>query len=165
MEGLERLEPGEPSEVPSPAPADADEDPLAWARIGAGIPRAGVDFAVGGKTIPAELGEWALRASVSFTKGCYTGQELVARLNSRGNHVPKPLRLVHLAGEVMPPQGARLVAEDRESGHLTSVGRAPDGEVLALAVVARRVEVPTEVSVRWDDHQARARVEALPVGR
>ena len=40
-------------------------------------------------TIPAEAGQWLIDASVSFTKGCYTGQELVARIDSRGGNVPR----------------------------------------------------------------------------
>ena len=44
------------------------------------------------ETIPATVGQWAIDASVSFTKGCYTGQELVARIDSRGGNVPRRLR-------------------------------------------------------------------------
>ena len=120
-----------------------------WRRIDAGVPEAGPDFAVDGTVIPAELGEWAITSAVDFTKGCYTGQELVARVDSRGNNVPKPLRLLRLDDEV-PPSGATVLVEGRESGHVTSSARTPDGDVVALAVVARRVEVPSEVVLAWD---------------
>ena len=50
-------------------------------------------------TIPAEAGQWLVDASVSFTKGCYTGQELVARIDSRGGNVPRPVRLFVVEGE------------------------------------------------------------------
>jgi folate-binding protein YgfZ len=140
-----------------------DDGPREWMRIVAGVPRAGTDFAVDGTTIPAELGEWALTSAVDFTKGCYTGQELVARVDSRGNHVPKPLRLLRLDDEV-PPRGATVLVEGRESGHVTSSARTPEGGGVALAVVARRVEVPAAVVVAWDGFEANARAESLPTG-
>lgn len=52
------------------------------------------------RTIPAETG-WVERA-VSFTKGCFTGQELVARMDSRGNNAPRRLRLMELVGHANP---------------------------------------------------------------
>ena len=47
------------------------------------------------KTIPAEIAG-LVEMSVSFTKGCYTGQELVARIDSRGGNVPRPLRFIEI---------------------------------------------------------------------
>ncbi len=68
--------------------------------------------------------------SVSFTKGCYTGQELVARIDSRGGNVPRHLRLVRVDGEA--PIGAAVEHDGRAVGSLTSV--APDdGGTIALA--------------------------------
>ena len=109
-----------------------------------------------------ELGVKVLDTSVSFTKGCYTGQELVARVDSRGGNVPKPIRLVHIEGDVVPPAGATIEAEGRESGTLTSVASGPDGRIAALAIVARRVEPPAKVTITWDGNRITARVATLP---
>ena len=57
-------------------------------RIEAGVPAMGAELT--DRTIPAETG--IIDRTVSFTKGCYTGQELVARIDSRGGHVPRHLR-------------------------------------------------------------------------
>jgi tRNA-modifying protein YgfZ len=101
-------------------------------RILAGVPVAGVD--IGPETIPAEVGAWAIEAAVSFTKGCYTGQELVARIDSRGGNVPRPLRVLRFEGDV--DAGAEVLGPDGQpAGRITSAS----GE-LALAPIARRVE-------------------------
>jgi folate-binding protein YgfZ len=100
-------------------------------------------------TIPAEAG--VVDRSVSFTKGCYTGQELVARIDSRGGHVPRHLRLLTLAGDA--PEGAVVEVDGKERGHVTSVsGHA------ALAYVHRDVEPPAEVDIRWDGGHTTARI-------
>lgn len=80
-----------------PAPAAPDgvrqgtHDDLLAARIDAAWPVAGVDYDIGGE-IPAALGVNA--EAVSFTKGCYPGQELVERMDSRGAQAPKTVRTV-----------------------------------------------------------------------
>jgi tRNA-modifying protein YgfZ len=124
-------------------------------RIRSGVPRMGAELT--GATIPAEAGQWVIDASVSFTKGCFTGQELVARINSRGGHVPRHLRgLVADAGE-QPPVGASVVVEGAEVGKVTSAAPAPGaGRALALAYVGRAVTPPVAAEVRHD-------AEALPV--
>ena len=73
-------------------------------------------------TIPAELGQWLIDASVSFTKGCYTGQELVARIDSRGGNVPRPLRGLVVDGAV-PAVGADGGArrQERRRRHVVRV--------------------------------------------
>lgn len=152
--GYELLVPADGSTFPD------DTDPMEWHRISAGVPRAGVDFAVDGTTIPAELGEWVIATSVCFTKGCYTGQELVARVDSRGSNVPKPLRLLRL--DEMPPPGADVWADDRSAGVVTSSATAADGRAVALAVVARRVAVPSAAIVVSGSDSIPATVEALP---
>ncbi|MGH9138445.1 MAG: YgfZ/GcvT domain-containing protein, partial [Acidimicrobiales bacterium] len=102
-------------------------------RIAAGIPVSGVDIGPG--TIPAEAGTWLVRAAVSFTKGCYTGQELVARIDSRGGNVARRLRGVIL-GEGAVPVGATLEADGKEAGRITSVAWSPGlGSTVALAYV------------------------------
>ncbi len=108
------------------------------ARIRAAVPRLGAD--IGENTIPAEGGEALIDQSVSFTKGCYTGQELVARIDSRGGNVPRPLRLL-IASEALEAGGV-VTFEGRESGVVTSTA----GNV-GLAAVMRRVEPGSVVSV------------------
>ena len=76
------------ADLPSEA-IEVDAHVLEAHRIASGVPRWGAEIDEG--TIPATLGQWVIDVSVSFTKGCYTGQELVARIDSRGGHVPRRL--------------------------------------------------------------------------
>jgi folate-binding protein YgfZ len=103
-------------------------------RIRAGVPRMGAE--IDDSTIPAALG--VVDVAVSFTKGCYTGQELVARIDSRGGSAPTKLVGVRGTTEV----GAPVVVGDREVGRVTSAA----GDV-ALALVRRDVELPSPSSV------------------
>jgi tRNA-modifying protein YgfZ len=103
------------------------------------------------KTIPAETG--LVERAASFTKGCYTGQELVARIDSRGGHVPRRLRLVELGGPA--PEGAVVEVAGQERGRLTSVS---GDERFALAYLHRDVEPPADAVVRWDGGQAPAHI-------
>lgn len=85
------------------------------------------------RTVPAETG-WVAHA-VSFTKGCYTGQELVARMDSRVADPPR--RLVRLSGaEGTVVAGAPVVVDDVEAGSVTSVV-ASDAGFVALAYLKR----------------------------
>ena len=160
-----------------------DGDPLAWvgpeavrcdaegweaARIEAGVPVNGREITEG--TIAAEVG--LVERTVSFTKGCFTGQELVARLDARGSKVARSLRAVviggpqgasgggpatpdeHDAEEEVPPVGAAVWTADGEHlvGTLSSVARSPGlGATVALATLHRRIVPPEAVSVRWTD--------------
>lgn len=127
-------------------------------RIEAGIPVMGRELDEG--TIPAEAG--VVDRSVSFTKGCYTGQELVARIDSRGGNVPRHLRGV-IVGDPAPA-GATVHVDGKEVGKLTSVAYSPRaGATVALAYVRRAVEAPADVVVEWDGGSSPARVEALPL--
>ena len=129
-------------------------------RIEAGIPVMGRELDEG--TIPAEAG--VVEQTVSFTKGCYTGQELVARIDSRGGNVPRRLRGVVVATNVLPPPGARVQVGDKDVGRLTSVGESLDRRApVALAYVGRAVQPPADVTVAWDGGSAPARVETLPL--
>ncbi len=139
-------------------------DPEAYEalRIEAGVPRMGAELDE--STIPAAAG--VVERAVSFTKGCYTGQELVARIDSRGGNVPRRLRGVVVATNVLPPVGALVVAGGKEAGALTSVGESLERRApVALAYVQRSVEPPTEVVLRWDGTEVPATVEALPLVR
>ncbi len=135
------------------------------ARIEAGVPMMGRELDE--STIPAEAG--VVDRSVSFTKGCYTGQELVARIDSRGGNVPRRLRGVVVAGgeassPMAPPVGATIHADGKDVGVLTSVAWSPRvGGPVALAYVRRAVEPPAEVELRWDGGGAGAQVLALPL--
>ena len=110
------------------------------ARILAGVPAMGREITTA--TIPGELG--VNDRSVSFTKGCYTGQELVARVDSRGGNVPRHLRVVHIDG--VAPVGARVQHEGRDVGELSSAA-VDRGKTVALALLARAVEAPADLTV------------------
>lgn len=129
-------------------------------RIEAGVPAMGRELDE--RTIPAEAG--VVERSVSFTKGCYTGQELVARIDSRGGNVPRHLRGVVVASNVLPPPGAAVRLDDRDVGTLTSVAESLDRRApVALAYVGRAVSPPADVTLVWDGGSAPARVEDLPL--
>jgi len=136
-------------------------------RIECGIPVMGREL--DDRTIPAEAG--VVDATVSFTKGCYTGQELVARIDSRGGNVPRRLRGLIFddaapADEAPPPAGAEVRTGDKQVGSLTSVARSIElGATVALAYVGRAVSPPADVDVIWEGGSARARVESLPLVR
>ena len=122
----------------------------AW-RVAVGMPAMGAELDE--STIPAEAG--VVDISVSFTKGCYTGQELVARVDSRGNRTPRRLRRVVLAAPApsVTPGMALTAGDGREVGVLTSVAGS-----LALASVRREIEPPAAVMVGG----VMATVEVLP---
>ena len=132
------------------------------ARVRAGVPRQGLD--IDEKTIPQEA--FLELDAVSFTKGCFLGQELVCRIDSRG-HVNRLLRGLAIdpgtpAGiATTPPAGAGIVVGDKEVGTLTTVARS-EGGVVALGYVRREVEVPADVVVRWDGGEVKAVAAALP---
>ena len=120
--------------------------------------------------IPGEAGQWLVDASVSFTKGCYTGQELVARVDSRGNNTPRRLHGLVLSTNVLPPVGAEVVVDGEVRGTLTSVGESLDLRApVALGYVHRSVETPCDVTLRLssadgaDEVTASATVRDLPL--
>jgi len=127
----------------------------AWeaARIEAGLPVNGRE--VTDTSIAAELG--LVERTVSFTKGCFTGQELVARLDSRGSNVARRLRGLAFGGGAaplseLPPLGATVLTADgsHEVGTLSSVAWSPGrGGAVALATLHRRITPPEVVQVRW----------------
>jgi folate-binding protein YgfZ len=116
------------------------------------------------QTIPVEAGQWLIDASVSFTKGCYTGQELVARIDSRGGNVPRHLRGIVVGTNVVPPVGATVEVDGKEVGAITSVAESLERRApVALAYVRRAVEPPADVTLTWEGGSAPARVEELPL--
>ena len=158
---------GEPGTVTGrttqvPALADMSAETLERYRIAHGVPAMGAEITA--DTIPAELGQWLIDASVSFTKGCYTGQELVARIDSRGGNVPRPVRLLHIDGEATSVIGGEVRHGDKIVGAVTSATPylAPHQPALALAPLARSVEIGTTVEVRTEGGAATATVVEPP---
>jgi folate-binding protein YgfZ len=117
-----------------PAPTLAEEE-LELRRIESGVPR--WQREIDDRILPAEAGLDATH--VSFSKGCYPGQEPVARLHFRG-HPNRALRVLKL--DVVPEYDAPLLYDGREVGRVTSATRREDGTVVALAYV--RTEVPDD---------------------
>ena len=116
-------------------------------RIRAGTPRWGREL--DDRILPAEAG--LDRRAVDFEKGCYPGQEPIARQHYRGR-VLRTLRALEIEGEELPEYDAELTYEDKAIGRVTSA--ALDGAVVvALAYV--RVEVPRDASLRLGDRTAR----------
>jgi folate-binding protein YgfZ len=101
-------------------------------RIERGLPRFGVDF--DGSNLPAEAG--VVGRAISFTKGCYIGQEPIVRLAHRG-HANRELRLLRLDRPLELP--ATLQEGEREVGRLTSSAGLPEGGAAALGYVRRAV--------------------------
>lgn len=138
----------------------ADDEIYEALRIVEGVPRMGAE--IDDSTIPATTG--VIDRAVSFTKGCYTGQELVARIDSRGGKVPRRLLGVRSGGDDVPPVGADVVVAERVVGSLTSVARSVAlGAVVALAYVRRDVEAPVDAEIRWDSASVGGRIEELPL--
>jgi folate-binding protein YgfZ len=139
--------------VPAVAPGEYEA-----ARIEAGVPRLGVDLDE--RTIPQEA--FLERDAVSFTKGCFIGQELVCRIDTRG-HVNRYLRLLRIPGDGAPEPGADVVVGEKSVGVVTSAAVVPDGKrTVALAMVRREVELPAEAVVRSGGTAIPATVDALP---
>ena len=129
------------------------------ARVRAGVARQGLD--IDEKTIPQEA--FLELDAVSFTKGCFLGQELVCRIDSRGrvNRFLRGVRIDQGGIDTTPPAGAGIVVGDKEVGTLTTVARSESG-VVALGYLRREVEVPADVVVRWDGGEVPAVACALP---
>jgi folate-binding protein YgfZ len=124
-------------------------------RVESGRPRFGVD--IDDTTIPQEAG--LNERAVSFTKGCYVGQETVARLHYRG----RPNR--HLRGLLLSAAaatGEELRLGERSVGRVGSSAISPDFGPIALALVRREAEPGATVSV--GENGVTATVTALPFG-
>jgi folate-binding protein YgfZ len=120
------------------------------ARVEAGRPEFGVDM--DDATIPQEANLDELGA-ISYTKGCYTGQEVVARVHFRG-HVNKTLRGLR-ATSAPPPTGATLLDETGKAvGEVRSSLSSPRLGGIALGMVRREVETAATLTARWADDAA-----------
>jgi len=132
--------------------AELDADAYEALRVEAGSPRQGYD--IDESTIAQEA--FLERDAVSFTKGCFLGQELVCRIDSRGN-VTRLLR--RLRSDAPLARGAEVVADGKGVGTVTSVA----GNV-ALATIRRVIEPGTDVVVRIPAGDVTARIEAVAAG-
>ena len=126
---------------PDPAPPagvrEGTAAELEVARVADGWPAMGTEI-VPGETIPAETG--VVTVAVDFRKGCYPGQELVERMDSRGATAPRSLRVLDVAEGVQP--GDPIVHDGADVGVLTSVAGGK-----AIGFVKRGVELGS-VAVR-----------------
>jgi folate-binding protein YgfZ len=113
-------------------------------RIAAGVPRLG--FETDHRTIPQEVG-W-VPSAVHLDKGCYRGQETVARVHNLGRP-PRRLVLLHLDGSAArtPAPGDPVLLDGREVGRLTSVALHADLGPVGLAVVKRSTPVDVDLVV------------------
>lgn len=126
------------------------------ARIEAGMPRWGVEM--DDDTIPQEA-NLEMFGALAFDKGCYTGQEVVARIHFRG-HVNRHLRWLTAAAPI--PVGATVHdADGKEVGAVRSSVVSPARGPLAIAMVRREVAPGTDVTLRADGAELRARCEAI----
>jgi folate-binding protein YgfZ len=117
-----------------PAWGEIDEHELERMRIRAGTPRFGSE--IDDRVLPAEAG--LDRSAIDFEKGCYPGQEPVARQHYRGR-VNRGLRVLEIEGDDLPEYDEELTYEGKVVGRLTSAVAEGD-HVLGLGYV--RVEVP-----------------------
>jgi folate-binding protein YgfZ len=140
--------------VPAVEVLDADLEPtvagdeLELLRIKAGTPLYGRE--IDDRVLPAEAGLDA--RAIDFAKGCYPGQEPIARQHYRGR-VNRTLRVLELEGTELPAYDAEIVHDDKIVGRVTSAAR-DDDHVVALGYV--RVEVPADAELRVGNRAARA---------
>jgi folate-binding protein YgfZ len=129
------------------------------ARVEAGRPEWGVDM---DETTLAQEANMEELNAISFSKGCYTGQETVARVHFRG-HVNRRLSGLTLESAASPPVGAEVFdATSTSVGSVRSAVRSPRLGGIALAMLRREIEPGAAVMVRWADESCAARVAGLP---
>lgn len=171
VEGFEILAPADRMQDLWDAAIAAHATPAglaAWevARVEAGFPEWGIDM--DDTTIPQEANLERLGA-ISYTKGCYTGQEVVARVHFRG-HVNRTLRLLKAEGSEPPRSRASLFDSSGKSvGDVRSAVVSPRLGGIALGMVRREVEDGTALVARWsedpagDEPAGEMPVEVLPL--
>jgi folate-binding protein YgfZ len=137
-------------------------DALEIARVEAGIPRFGVDMHE--TNIPLECGIEA--RAVSYSKGCYIGQEVINRIHSIG-HVNRELRGLRLEGDLksQPAKGEKLFHEAREVGYITSAVKSPALDAyVALGYVRREHnQVGAELVLNSNGTEIRVKIVELPL--
>jgi folate-binding protein YgfZ len=142
-----------------PLPA-IDLDTFEVIRIERGVPRFLVDMTT--DTIPLEAG--IEDRAISFTKGCYVGQEIIVRVTHRGGgRVAKKLVAwnAHDDAAVVPMADSKIFAFDREIGRVTSAAFSPRLNcVVGLGYVQRDFVAPgTEIAIVWKDTRVKASVK------
>lgn len=163
------LQLGPPTEAASTGAIECSRTALDVLRVEAGVPKLGKEIMT--DALPAEIGDEFLHQAVSFTKGCYVGQELVERMQSRGGGPPKRLLgikalgdglLAHLSADGAGgsdaadlgaadfqlydsnPAEAEAEASPKPKAQLTSLAQSPDLGQIGLALVHRSVN-PSDV--------------------
>ena len=127
-------------------------------RVESGIPLFGIDM--NDQILPLEAG--MEKDAISYTKGCYIGQESVARITYRG-HVNRKLSGLRLDNGEGILAGDKVLKGDQEVGWISSVVHSPSlGFRIALAYLRREVEHAAEVKVAHESSFTRAEVTALP---
>ena len=124
-------------------------------RVRAGLPSVGRELSE--QFIPLEVGLWD---EVNFAKGCYTGQEIIARMESR-NRLAKTIVMLQPDTTISAP--ANIYVEGRPVGQLTSSVTAPDGELFAIGLVKPDFAEAGQ-ALEVGDQRIRALVKALPEG-
>jgi len=131
------------------------------ARIEAGLPRFGVDMDE--TNLPLECGLEA--RAISYSKGCYIGQEVINRIHSVG-HVNRELRGLHLADDLsaLPVRGDKLFQSGKEVGYVTSAVHSPALQAnIALGYVRREVnQIGGELVLQTLSGESTARIVPLP---
>ena len=131
-------------------------------RVEAGRPEWGLDMDE--STLAQEANMEELNA-ISFTKGCYVGQETVARVHFRG-HVNRHLRGLQFDGDTIAATGSEVVdVTEKSVGEVRSAVRSPRLGPIALAMMRREVEMGSRVQVRSADAVRGATVVPLPFAR
>ena len=134
-------------------------DALLVARIEAGRPEWGVDM---DESLLAQEVDLDRLEAISYTKGCYTGQETVARVHYRG-HVNRHLRGLRFSERAVPPVGTELVdLGGKVIGTVRSGAISPRRGAIALAIIRREIEPATVLRANWSGGAVEATVESLP---
>ena len=140
---------------------DADRSVLDTMRVESGIPAWGTDM--DDSTLPQEANLDDMHA-VSYTKGCYIGQETVARIHFRG-HVNKSLRRLEFSGEELPPRGAVLEDDEHRSvGDVRSTARSELHGLIGIGMVRREVADGATIRVHWEGGGSTATVAGKAKG-
>jgi len=139
------------------------QEALEVLRIEAGIPRFGVDM--DDFIIPVEAG--LEQRAISYTKGCYVGQEVIARIKTYG-HVNKHLVGLKIEGNGIPPRESKVFdGGGKEVGWVTSAAYSPGlGRTIALGYIRPQVSTGgTLLSIQADGEHYKAEVSSLPFSR